>query len=202
MTDDPPGFAEGCFTLLGFINIGWHSFPVDVPALDKWIEEYADEDSRNKYLRKRAAAVEAYVEYERKRASAPTHWASGLDALREAVEDMHGIVHSLRAQGLAHAKARANQANRKNATKPRLKARAPLTAAIRRLMKRYKADSTEFKVFIKAWEAEALERLRLIETRPSDVIHPSEYLVIDENGDDSSQRSYTSNTLRAMYSRR
>lgn len=195
MTDEPADFAEACFLLLGFIYIGSAAFPVDVLSLDKWIDEHAAGDSRDKYRRKRAAAVEAYRVYLRQRESiADTHWTDGLEDLREAVEDMHGIVHLLRAQILAHAKAKANQSNREISTKPRLKGRSPLRAKILRLMKQYRADHTEFKIFLKVWEADVLHGLRLAVTE-------SGFLVTDENGDDCAQRQYTYRTLQLMYSR-
>jgi hypothetical protein len=176
MTDDPPRFAADCFVLLGFIYLGENAFLVDVPALDTWVMAHAPEESAAKYWRKRATAVAAYRAYLQARSAPNARWTHGLDPLRSALEDMHVIVYALMASPLAHAKAKANRAAKEAALKPRVKGRNRLRAAIMKLMKRYRIDDTSFKVFIKAWEAESLDGLRLVATE-------SGYRVDDENSE-------------------
>jgi hypothetical protein len=120
--------------------------------------------------------------------------SEGLADLRAAVEDMHGIVHALRALPLAHAKALANRTNKEISRKPRANARKALKTAVLRLMRKYRLDDTEFKVFIRAWEAQTLGGLRLTPDGAG-------YLVTDENGDDLTRQVYAVGTLRLMYSR-
>lgn len=82
---DPPDFADAC-RLLFTIRIGGAEFPADVPALDAWMaaREWPD-DTIAAYQKTRRKAVEAFAAND------------GSDALAERIEELHRIVHLLRA---------------------------------------------------------------------------------------------------------
>lgn len=86
---DPPDFADVC-RMLFTVRIGGAEFPADVPALDAWMaaRQWPD-DTIAAYQKARRKAVEAFAAND------------GSDALAERIEEMHRIVHMLRAQRLA-----------------------------------------------------------------------------------------------------
>lgn len=94
---DPPDFADVC-RLLFTVRIGGAEFPADVPALDAWMaaRQWPD-DTIASYQKARRKAVEAFTAND------------GSDALSERIEELHRIVHMLRAQPLARQGAKRGQ---------------------------------------------------------------------------------------------
>ena len=80
--------------------------------------------------------------------------------------------------------------------KDRPASKSSLRAAIVQLMKKYRAEQTDFKTFIRSWEGEALDGLRLKLTETATRIESQKYTVDDENDAERSPRRYTYRTLR------
>lgn len=87
-----------------------------------------------------------------------------------------------------------SQTSSENARKPRPGALKPIRTKVIKLMRRYKADGVTFKDFLRTWESEMLDGLRLAR------IDDQNYSVADENGDDAEHASYKFGTLGTMYS--
>lgn len=107
----------------------------------------------------------------------------------------------LRMQGRARLKEAAEQAAAKQladqqaagaAHRPRPGARSPLKERVQAMMRHYRRGGTEFKVFLQAWERDAIDGLRLTPAG-------NKYLVDDEEGD-AGMATYTLATLTKHYS--
>jgi hypothetical protein len=89
MNTDPPDFADAC-RLLFTIQIGGAEFPADVPALDAWMAAQAlPDETLATYYEARQEAVDAFIAND------------GSATLRRRLQELHRIVHLLRAQPLA-----------------------------------------------------------------------------------------------------
>ena len=87
-----------------------------------------------------------------------------------------------------------SQTSSENARKLRPGALRPIKAKVTKLMRRYQAEGMTFKVFLRTWEGEMLDGLRLAK------IDDQNYSVVDENGDDATHAAYKFGSLRTMYS--
>lgn len=92
----------------------------------------------------------------------------------------------------AAAKQFADVQNRARSERPRPASRSAIRSKIQSVMRRYKAENTEFKVFMSAWSKQALDGLRL-------VAEADGYTVDDEN-DTAAPKPYTWKTLQKIYS--
>ena len=108
----------------------------------------------------------------------PTLREDGTRLLKEAAE-------------AAAAKQLADLQSAANAKKPRPAARSPKKTNIREAMRPYKANQTRFKVFMEAWEKEALNGLRLR-------ANGDDYTVDNEN-ESKEPAPYTWGTLEKIY---
>jgi hypothetical protein len=99
---DPADFADWC-QMLGTITIGKVEFRIEMDELDLWMAAHPFEPATLQALRrKRAAVVQACL-------------SNDPDAGLQAIEDLHQLVHLVRALPLAHegAKARVRQGKRR-----------------------------------------------------------------------------------------
>lgn len=80
-----------------------------------------------------------------------------------------------------------------NASKPRPGRAKPVKQRVLAMMARYKAGGANFKAFLRAWEADEIDGLRLEQRSPT------EYKVDDENELDATAE-YSLSTIQKLYS--
>lgn len=98
---EPADFAEFCRIFVGTINVGDIAFPIDMEALADFVASRNwPQETLETLTHTRAQAVAAYV-------------ANDMEALLARVQELHRLVHSLRAQELAHSSAKAQSRRRK-----------------------------------------------------------------------------------------
>lgn len=175
---DPEGFAFWCGAM-GPVAIGKRDFPINIPAIDRWIADQGlPQHTVDELLQSRNAAVRAYL-------------SNDPEAGLQAILRLHKDVRLLQAQALAHERQTYKQTQKNTAKKPRPK-RGELKRRVTTIMLAEKAGGVTLKTLLERWIREPIQGLRLRLER--DV-----YFVSDEEGD-LRTRSYKLSTLTTMFS--